>query len=174
MKVVDLTQELFENMPVYPGDPAVSIKQVHTLEKEGWRLTQLTMSSHAGTHVNVPSHMVVDGKTLDGFSPDRFFGKCTLYVEGMKFTSDVGVIFASQNIDEKIAKAIIASSLKFIGLSAKFEFDIALEKLLLEHNIISFENLVNTDKLTPPHLISTDFLCELEIVTDRPFARLQL
>lgn len=65
----------------------------------------------------------------------------------MKFTSDVGVIFSSQNIDEKIAQAIIASPSKFIGLSAQFEFDIPLEKLLLEHGIISFENLINTDTL---------------------------
>lgn len=75
MKVVDLTQELFDNMPVYPGDPPVSIKQVHALEKEGWRLTQMTLSSHLGTHVNVPSHMVADGKTLDRFSINSFFWK---------------------------------------------------------------------------------------------------
>lgn len=36
---------------------------------------------------------------------------------------------------------------KFIGLSEKFEFDIAIEKLLLEKGIISYENLTNTKSL---------------------------
>ena len=50
-------------------------------------------------------------------------------------------------LDQEIAEALIAHPPKFIGLSAKYEFDIALEKLLLEHGIVSYENLVHADTL---------------------------
>jgi arylformamidase len=46
-----------------------------------------------------------------------------------------------------IAQQLIKTPPKFIGLSEKFEFDIAVEKFLLEHDIISFENPTNTEKL---------------------------
>jgi len=147
MKIIDLSQPLFNNMPVYPGDPEVIIKEIHTLEKEGWNLRNMTFTTHIGTHVNVPYHMVKDGKRLDKYSLDSFFGKAELYKKGMKFYHNKGIIFSSCNIDKKIADDLIKFSPKFIGLSEKFEFNIALEKLLLEKGIISFENLINTEKL---------------------------
>lgn len=147
MKIIDLSQTLFDNMPVYPGDPEVIIKEIHTLDKEGWNLRNMTFTTHIGTHVNVPYHMVKDGKRLDKFYIDNFFGKSDLYRAGMKFFHNKGVIFNSCNIDQKIAEALIKFPPKFVGLSEKFEFDIAIEKLLLEKGIISFENLTNTEKL---------------------------
>ncbi|KKP67532.1 MAG: hypothetical protein UR68_C0001G0081 [Candidatus Roizmanbacteria bacterium GW2011_GWA2_35_19] len=147
MKIIDLSQELYDQMPVYPGDPEVIIKEIHTLDKEGWNLRSMAFTTHIGTHVNVPYHMVKGGKKLDKFALDNFFGKAELYKEGMKFYRNKGVIFSSCNIDKKIANDLIKFPPKFIGLSEKFEFDITLEKLLLEKGIISFENLTNADIL---------------------------
>jgi len=65
----------------------------------------------------------------------------------MKFYHNKGIIFSVCNIDKKIAEDLIKFPPKFIGLSARFEFDISIEKLLLEKGIISYENLVNTEKL---------------------------
>ena len=48
-----------------------------------------------------------------------------------------------------IARELIKTPPKFVGLSKKFEFDIEVEKILLAHDIISFENLTNTDQLPP-------------------------
>lgn len=44
-------------------------------------------------------------------------------------------------------KLLIEIKPKFVGLSVKFEFDIEIEKKLLEAGIVSYENLVNTEKL---------------------------
>lgn len=74
MKIVDLSQPLYDHMPVYPGDPEVLIKEIHTLDKEGWNLRNITLTTHIGTHVNVPYHMVKDGKRLDKFYVDFFLG----------------------------------------------------------------------------------------------------
>jgi len=147
MKIVDLSQNLFDHMPVFPGDPEVIIKEIHTLDKEGWNLRNMTFTTHIGTHVNVPYHMAKDGKRLDKYTLDNFFGKAELYKKGMKFYHNKGVIFSVCNIDKKIADELIKFPPKFVGLSEKFEFDIEIEKLLLEKGIISFENLINTEKL---------------------------
>ncbi len=147
MKIIDLSQTLYDKMPVFQGDPEVIIKEIHTLNKEGWNLRNMTFTTHIGTHVNVPYHMVKDGKRLDKYSLDSFIGKANIYKKGMKFDKNTGIIFASCNIDQKIADELIKNPPKFIGLSEKFEFDIAIEKLLLENEIISYENLTNTENL---------------------------
>lgn len=147
MKTIDLTQSLFDRMPVYPGDPEVIIKEIHTLDREGWNLRNVTITTHIGTHVNIPYHMVKDGKKLDEYELDSFMGKAVLYREGMEFSRDLGVIFSDRNIDKPLAESLIKNPPKFIGLSEKFEFDIDIERMLLENEIISYENLVNTEKL---------------------------
>ncbi len=147
MNIIDLSQKLYHNMPVYPGDPEVTIEEIHTLDKEGWNLRNLTFTTHIGTHVNVPYHMVEKGRRLTDFQLDAFCGVAELYKQGMAISSEKGIIFSASNIDQSITNILIKTPPKFIGLSEQFEFDIVLEKLLLEHNIISFENLTNTDKL---------------------------
>lgn len=147
MRIIDLTLELYDQMPVYPGDPEVLIKEIHTLDREGWNLRNLTITTHTGTHVNVPYHMVKDGKKLEEYELKSFFGKAVVYREGMEFDSNFGVIFTNRNIDRGLAESLIENPPKFIGLSSKFEFDVEIERMLLKKGIISFENLANTEKL---------------------------
>lgn len=40
MRIIDLTQTIEAGMKVYEGDPEVVLEEIHTLDKEGWRLTQ--------------------------------------------------------------------------------------------------------------------------------------
>lgn len=147
MKLIDLSLPLTHRMPVYPGDPEVDILEIHTLEKEGWNLRQISITTHLGTHVNVPYHMVKDGKKLDKFPIDAFIGKATIYSENQNWDVETGLIFRDQNIDQNIAQKLIGNPPKFVGLSSDFEFDVPVEKLLLEHDIISFENIANTKEL---------------------------
>lgn len=147
MTVLDLSIPLTHKMEVYPGDPEVKIVEIHKLDKEGWNLRQMTLTTHIGTHVNVPYHMTKDGNKLDAYFIDSFIGPTVIYQKNTIFDKQTGVIFRDQNIDQEIADKLISNPPKFIGLSSEFEFDVPIEKLLLEHGIISFENLMNTDKL---------------------------
>lgn len=147
MRIIDLSKPIFDHMPVFPGDPDVELTKIQTLEKEGWNMHRISMNLHDGTHVNAPIHMAQSGKTLDDLSLDRFIGPCVLYAEGMTFTSDTGVLFVTHNVTPTIADRLIQTPPKFIGVSERFEFDIALEQRLLEHDMISFENLTNTEAL---------------------------
>src|SRR3989344_95818 len=98
MKIIDLTMPLYTGMPVFPGDPEVSIEKVQTHEKDGWDMLRIQINGHDGTHVNAPSHMVEGGKTLDDYTPQDFCGRARIYQAGMQIGPDIGVIFRDQNI----------------------------------------------------------------------------
>lgn len=78
MKIIDLSQSLYDGMSVYPGDPEVHIKQVHSLDKETWRLRYLQFSSHIGTHADAFSHMDENGETIDNIPIERYVGETVL------------------------------------------------------------------------------------------------
>ncbi|MFD1525297.1 cyclase family protein [Halolamina salina] len=68
----DLTHSIESGMPVYPGDPAVSVDAADTFAADGCRVSELTCGSHAGTHVDAPSHTEEDGDTLDTYPVSAF------------------------------------------------------------------------------------------------------
>ncbi len=49
--LLDLTRPLEEAM-ILPGDPPVEIEKAASLEKEGYRLSRIHLSSHSGTHLD--------------------------------------------------------------------------------------------------------------------------
>ena len=112
-KIIDLSLPIFSGMPVYPGDPAVSIELIQTIEADDWNLRQINISSHIGTHVNVPSHCVKGGQTLDDYPLGAFMGPAQLYQQDMPVQTNLGVIFHHQNIDPKIAAWIIENKPPF-------------------------------------------------------------
>jgi kynurenine formamidase len=70
--VIDLTQSLNSNVPVYPGDPPLRFQQSCTVPGDGYSVHALSCSSHAGTHIDAPSHFLADGATIDQLPPSAF------------------------------------------------------------------------------------------------------
>ena len=150
MKIIDLTQQIYAGMPVFPGDPEVEINQIQTFERDGWNMKQISLTLHVGTHVNVPFHGTKDGKNLDFYKVGDFIGESVRYESDKDIVKGKGVIFVEHNVDKRIAEVIKQRRPKFIGLSKNLpdeEFDIDIEKELLEEGIISFENLANCQEL---------------------------
>lgn len=91
MKIIDLTHTISENMPVYPGTESPLLRQANTYEKDGFKETLLSMSSHTGTHVDPPAHLFAGRTTLDALPIEQFAGKalvvdCTHLAEGDAIT----------------------------------------------------------------------------------------
>ncbi|GGL43265.1 cyclase [Halarchaeum grantii] len=68
----DLTHPLTDGMPVYPGDPTVSVSPAATMAADGYRVTELALSTHSGTHVDAPSHLLADGPSLAEYDVGTF------------------------------------------------------------------------------------------------------
>ncbi len=147
MTTIDLTQQIYSGMPVFPGDPEVVVEDIQEYSKDGWNMKRLHINLHDGTHVNVPIHGTSNGVNLDAYSINDFIGESVLYESVEDIKPNVGIIFSTHDLNREIAEIIVKQKPKFVGLSDKFEFDIEIEKYLLENGIISFEKLTNTDKL---------------------------
>ncbi|KAI9441541.1 putative cyclase [Lactarius indigo] len=70
--LIDLTQPLDRNVPVYPGDPPFSSQQSCTVDRDGYSVHALSCSSHVGTHIDAPSHFIAGGATIDQLLPSAF------------------------------------------------------------------------------------------------------
>lgn len=87
MRIIDITQEIREDMTVYPGDP-----RFHTRPSSSFKhgdmceVSELTIGSHCGTHIDAPLHMIPGGETLEKMPLDSFIGPCRV------LTLPVGVI----------------------------------------------------------------------------------
>lgn len=74
MNVIDLTQFIASDMPVYPGTEPPSISEATSIAADGFAEKLLTMYSHTGTHMDAPGHMLADSHTLDQLPIDTFVG----------------------------------------------------------------------------------------------------
>ncbi len=61
-------------MPVYPGDPQVSFEPVSTIAKTGYHVTRVCIGTHAGTHVDVSRHCILDSSGVDSAPLDALVG----------------------------------------------------------------------------------------------------
>ncbi|EAT59623.1 cyclase family protein [Chlorobium ferrooxidans] len=75
MRVIDLTHTIEPGMPVYPGTPEPEFQPLATLDKEGFAEQLITLSSHTGTHIDLPAHIFPDRSFPDVFSVEQFTGK---------------------------------------------------------------------------------------------------
>ncbi|GAA2907853.1 cyclase family protein [Nonomuraea rubra] len=74
MALLDLSVPIETGMPVYPGDPEVSIGPALTVARDGVNVLGLHLGSHSGTHVDAPYHLDGSLPTLDELPLERFHG----------------------------------------------------------------------------------------------------
>jgi arylformamidase len=104
-KAVDLTHELHNGMPIYPGDPAPSFVSYATLEKDGVNLTKLTLGSHTGTHIDAPRHFIQNGIGIDQISPNKLLGEAFVTdMSGKAIGSGITAQDLRKNLEGKIAE----------------------------------------------------------------------
>lgn len=75
---IDITMPLYKNMPVWPGDTPFDYRLMATLTSDGANVGEITMSLHAGTHIDAPFHYDDFGKSIDALPLDLFIGPVLL------------------------------------------------------------------------------------------------
>ena len=75
MRIYDITVPLSPSLPVYPGDPAVTITPVAQLQwGDAANVSRLVLSSHTGTHLDAPRHFFQAGLAIDDIAPHVLMG----------------------------------------------------------------------------------------------------
>ena len=103
-KATDLTHQLHNGMPIYPGDPSPSFEKYSTLRKDGVNLTKLTMGSHTGTHIDAPRHFIHGGIGVDQIPPDRLMGEA--YVTDLS-KKPIGSGITSQDLRRELDGKVV-------------------------------------------------------------------
>ncbi|HBV96810.1 MAG TPA: cyclase [Desulfotomaculum sp.] len=85
----DITQPLYQGMPIYPGDPEVNIKKVQEIDSDGVEVHSVSLGTHSGTHIDAPRHLFKEGKTVDQIDPAVLIGSSDLF--GIEGISKIGL-----------------------------------------------------------------------------------
>ncbi|MCK9391032.1 MAG: cyclase family protein [Syntrophales bacterium] len=77
MKLYDISLSISNDLPVWPGDPPVSLRMTKSiLNGDQCNVTKMEMGVHAGTHIDSPYHFLSDGVTTDVIPIETFIGPC--------------------------------------------------------------------------------------------------
>ncbi len=77
MRIHDISLPVSPSLPVWPGDPAIVLEQISSIESGAeYNLTKLNSSVHIGTHVDAPLHFLRDGRSVDQLPLDVLTGLC--------------------------------------------------------------------------------------------------
>lgn len=74
MPISDLTHKIHSKLLLYPGTPEIEVTNIKTVINDGFAEGKLSFTSHIGTHLDAPAHMIANGATLDSLSIERFVG----------------------------------------------------------------------------------------------------
>jgi arylformamidase len=72
---IDVSVPVFKGMVHWPGDPPVEVKQTLHLDRgDPATVSQLSLGSHTGTHVDAPNHFLLGREGVDSVPIDAMVG----------------------------------------------------------------------------------------------------
>ena len=78
MKLIDLSQPVFEKCPAWPGDPPVRTRLIAGHAQQGWQAESIQLSVHTGSHIDAPRHILPRGAAIDEIPLESFVGKAVI------------------------------------------------------------------------------------------------
>jgi arylformamidase len=77
MQIYDVSLTISPDLPVWPGDPAVSLERIQKMEEgANANVTQMSLGAHVGTHVDAPYHFLGgDSPTVEQLSLNLLTGR---------------------------------------------------------------------------------------------------
>lgn len=76
MKIYDISWPLSSEMTGYKNKKVFQADVTKLYERDRVRESSITISSHAGTHIDAPAHFVADGITIEKVPLDSLVGPC--------------------------------------------------------------------------------------------------
>lgn len=111
MKLIDLSQPLYHDVPNCPAHPAVVIRtETHTPDANGvsWQMEFLEFASHTGSHVDVPLHRLPNTNSLDETPLETFIGEAVLAdLRGLAAGTAIGPELLEAAVGEDVSGKIL-------------------------------------------------------------------
>lgn len=129
MKIFDVSRPIHEGMLVYPGNAPPRLKFISKRPLDSTNLSEFSMGSHTGTHVDAPKHVAWSGKSVLEIPFDHLHGSCRV----LDFTHAKKSVGAAELKASKIKKGEIillktrnSEEKKFVRDYVFLELDAAL------------------------------------------------
>jgi arylformamidase len=167
--LIDISRPIRNNMVIYPNNPGVNIRQVQEASSAQNALSEISIGSHTGTHIDTKAHIHANGEGMESFDLDVFVGS----VQVVEIAPDVKtitkahiphmdfdrIIFKTENssknsdefsddfvaLDDSAAEELVARGVLLVGLDAlsikKRGVKDRVHQLLLDSNIVIVEGL---------------------------------
>jgi arylformamidase len=91
MEIYDVSLPISPAMPVWPGDPAVVLEKVSSMDAGAHdNVSRLACGVHTGTHVDAPHHFLNDHRTVESLALDVMVGPAQV----VQIPADVKVVDA--------------------------------------------------------------------------------
>jgi arylformamidase len=80
MKLWDITVPIREGMPLWPGDPGLSVRLAASIAHgDIANVTRIEMGAHTGTHMDAPRHFEPDGYGIERIPLETLVGPCRVF-----------------------------------------------------------------------------------------------
>jgi len=136
--IIDLTMPIEEKTPNFPGDPILKVKR-HNVKEHSYGKTFLEIQTNIATHIDAPSHMIEDGKTLSDFPTNKFIGDAIVIdVRGQKFDDGIPLAKSKGRLPAILNKEEVKSILR-----ATFNLNHRLVLMFLYYAGIRSHELIN-------------------------------
>lgn len=102
MNFYDVTLTISDTLVTWPTDPAVSIRKTGLISQDNsCNVSELTLGSHCGTHIDAPYHFEENGIKIDQIPLDYLMGNATVFEIKNKEKIDLSDLKSLQLIDCK-------------------------------------------------------------------------
>lgn len=81
-KVVDLTHTYDGDFPTFDGNPGILYTSQFEHDPDGYKIWELTIYEHTGTHIDAPLHFAADGISVAELEPENLM--CPLCIVDIK------------------------------------------------------------------------------------------
>ena len=144
MKFLDITTMLDESTPIYKGDPKFSVETFHSIEQDGYTISKLRMGSHAGTHIDAPSHFVENGKKICEMSLKATVGACVVLSRLADYRGQADKILlrtGAGRLDLKQAEMLVDERVTLVGTENMSIGDDSVHRMLLKNGCVILEKI---------------------------------
>jgi kynurenine formamidase len=175
-RLIDLSQAIEADMPIYPGDIRTNLFQTNYLSVNKYNNYRLDISSHAGTHIDSPMHLTESSEYIFDLRLESFIGTgCILDVRNQpiiqmkeeyeELVKDRSIVLLYTGydkiygmaeyyqkhpvVDMEFCEFLLSKNIKMLGMDMPSPdmYPFPIHKLLFEKKICIIENLTNLDKL---------------------------
>jgi len=173
---IDISRPITSGMVVYPGNPGVKINTVRSASEGLTGLSEITLGSHTGTHIDTLLHIDPSGSGTEVYPLDQYIGDAevveiasgitSISAQDIPPTSSQRILLKTKNsyadidvfdpdfvaLTEDGAKELLRRNIVLVGIDGpsikKKGVADAVHELFLRNNIVVVEGLLLAEAIS--------------------------